>query len=203
MRLFIATPCYRRIDPALAKQWAENVALSLKLDGTMLGVEDNCPWIDLAWETLVASFLASKCDAMLMREDDVHTPTFTVRRMLAAAEDHPVVVVPYAKRGLAGGKVEWVRRGTGLTLVRREVFDRVHAVHADLAYTAQGGRCHVGIFDPVYIDEGHGERRKLRTDEAFFLRLKASGFEPFELDKVETVHAGIAARFVRAEVGGP
>lgn len=204
MKLFIATPCYRRIEPRLAVQWAQHVAAECKID-VLVGTESDCPWIDLAYETLVATFLASPCEWVLFREDDVHVGASVVWRMLAATTpENRLIVAPYPKRKLGpDGRPVWIRHGFGMTMVHREVFIALAKAFPELRYLYEGCE-HLAVYDPLYVAVHGPPARfaKLRTDEAFFRRARKVGFSPFELDDFEVAHAGLVARFLRAAVEG-
>lgn len=210
MRLFLATPCHRATSESISsiRHWTLDVVNGAELYGAQCEVVTECPWIDCARADLVARFVASPCDAMLWRDDDVFFSPDVVRRLIDWAP--PLAIVPYRARKPphaftqktnAAGEVLYA--GMGATFVRREVITSMIARHPELIYlTGRPGdvdrqwRC--ALFHHSFIVEPNGDRHLAKEDEAFFIRARATGHRIEVLEDAETIHAGISSKLEAA-----
>lgn len=183
-KILFATPCYRS-DPVEAAQWAADMASALKLEGAIFSTVYNDARIDIAREVLAASLRESACTHILCRDDDIDCYPDLIERMILL--NVPIVIAPYRKR--EPSKVVWVTSGLGLALIHRCVFESVEDATPDRVYLREG-RKHVGIFDPIYVNE-----RKLGEDQSFFHRAAERGFYPTVIAPARVVHDGLESTF--------
>jgi hypothetical protein len=199
--VFFATPAYRS-DPNVALAWASRTSHALGLSGTKAGVLYGCAWLHLGYATLVADFLASGCDALFMRDDDVFPDVTTVGRMLGAVDDGaPAIVAPYKVRDEdrfdvvlePDGSFRWA--GVGCMVVHRRVLEQLWSEHAaELGFRTGEGRELVAIFRDFLASRDDGVQL-VHEDHAFWYRVRAAGFAVEVLDDVEVLHAGASLHY--------
>lgn len=198
--IFFATPTYRS-DPHAALAWAARMVKDLALVGSQCKILNGCPWLHTAYETLTAEFLASRCSAMMMRDDDVWPDAQTVARMIAATEQGAAAVVaPYKVRDEdrfdvvleADGTFRWA--GVGCMMVARRVLERLWLEHYDELHHVHQGTSLVAIFRDLFAERDDGVQL-LHDDHAFWYRVRAAGFAVEVLDDVEVLHAGASMRY--------
>lgn len=201
--IHFVTPCYR-IDPQKAADWSITVIKALGLKGATVGLEGNCPNLNVARARLLAGYYESRQPYLFLHDDDIDVQPGVVARMLAL--EAPGVVAPYRVRGTeryavtydSQGQVTWA--GLGCALVRRDVIDALWDLHFEELHffelTAAGERARVGLFDDEFADV-NGVRRKLKDDHAFWLRVRLAGYPIVALDDVTTTHAGEVSHYRR------
>jgi hypothetical protein len=194
VRLLLAVPVYRS-DGKKQISFGQKLARDLKID-VAIAVTKNQAVLHLAHAHLVYLFLNTKCEAMLMMDDDVTCESEVIGRMLAS--NAGAIVAPYLVRGsdperfdtnlLPSGHVETA--GLGLALVRRHVLERLwHGFREELGCFDDDGRELVCFFRD-FFGERNGKRKLLRHDHAFWCRVRAAGFNIEALDNATTNHAG-------------
>jgi hypothetical protein len=192
------------------------LGLLSKFPGSVLGIVQGCPWIDIARTEVLAQFLASDQAELLWLDADVSFEASVVETMRAAKAD--VITASYCKRKpphsfnvrtLRGehpseaprrmvGTARVIRiesDGLGCCLVQRHVVERLIARHPELHYVADNGEARHWLFQPfVAVDAVDGRRLPACDDKAFFLRALSAGFEVECLVDATVRHEGIAGR---------
>jgi hypothetical protein len=197
MTVFFATPCHRGSEKLLAEiaQWNATTSAALGLKGACGSIVSNCPWLDAARADLVSHFLKSDCRWLFFRDDDNFIEPKMLQRMIDA--DKPILVAPYKTRT---PPYNWTVRldahghvaaaGLGVTLIRRDVIDRLYANNKSLEYR-QNGELRVALFMHMLVPHTDGTQLLLKEDHAFFWRVREAGYTIETLRPAEVRHGDI------------
>jgi hypothetical protein len=181
MKVYFATPAHRMSKKREEHLHRTNqgIAQRLGLEGSVVGLIKDSPWIDCARADLVADFLRGPCDALFFRDDDIDLTPDMFARMLAA--DRPVVVIPYKTRTPphpwavtrdSTGRI--THAGLGCALIQRSIIEAMCRRYADLTYY-QDESPRVALFHHMILPWA-GKRIMLKEDHAFFERLSEMGY---------------------------
>lgn len=195
MKLFFATPSHKG-DGQACVTWSATMARSLGVEAHISVISD-CPCIDVARSTLVASFLKTDCTHLFFRDDDItfEEPS-TLLRLIDQTSD--IAVIPYKKRTAN----EWALRfdsrgfvfpGLGCCVIARHVIEHMIEHYPDLTYVDNGLTLHA-LFMHCFDFDG-GQKLFLQEDHAFFLRAQKLGFRIRVVTGETVYHAGIACRY--------
>lgn len=183
-------------------------ALGDDVAGYRVSVLSDCSDIVQSRSELAAEFRESGCDYLLHLDDDVSCDPRVVLDLLETGADVGVAAYPsrrppfeFAWCSQPGASVESdaagnrlldiAATGLGLCLVRREVIDRLCAVHNDLRYVSyRTGREAHQLYRHT-ISEVDGVRRGGGEDWAFYSRCRAAGYRVRCLIDASVTHAGI------------
>lgn len=165
--------------------------------------------IDAARSKHATDFLRTKCTHMMMIDDDMAWAPDLVFRLLI--EDVDIVGVPYRRKMVNPVrfttrhrtdleykedkpymiKVEGV--GTGLTLVRREVFEKLLPETPAIQYNKDGPLTHM-FFRHDFVDDHHISGKTYMSEDYNFCRLaREKGFDVWAYVDEEAAHMGAVA----------
>ncbi len=213
MRLFVAVPSYKGIPDEQAR--AQCAADELNAAGYEVGVGVVRGWalIDQARAELVTAFRYSKCDAVLLQDDDVSITGASVLDMIKCgksvvsapcrmrSEGQLYNVTPYTDperhNGVRLAETLWT--GLGCVLVSREVIeamcDRYSMLHFRSAFV-KGVRA-IALFNSLLCPERQldpnavGEENEfLGDDRAFSVRLRGMQIPIYASLDARTNHRG-------------
>jgi hypothetical protein len=198
MTVFFATPCYRS-DPKLAEQWAVAVAQKLRLEGSRLSVLTNT-YLSTAQAQIVKKFLDTDCSHLFFRDDDIFVEAEVLQRMLDAKV--PAIVAPYLVREanpprvdvIFDGTVKVLWAGLGCALVERRVIEALWKHYYDELHYLQDKEIIVGIFRDFFAQRDDGVQL-VKSDHAFWFRVRECGFTVEALSDVMVNHAGLVSHF--------
>jgi hypothetical protein len=180
--IYFATPAHRMSkerEEHLQKTTAGLIG-ALGLDTATFGVIKDIPWIDCARADLVAQFMASSCDQLFFRDDDIDLTPDVFRRMLE--KKRPIVLCPYKTRTPPhpwavtrdpGGQI--THAGLGCVLIQRQVIEDLYRHYGEELRYFQDDSHRVALFLHMIVPWG-GKPILLKEDHAFFERVRAIGY---------------------------
>lgn len=208
--IFISTPCYSgKVD----LNYHTSMMMTMKFLGEnriqhMFNYAVSTG-VDAARSKHATEFLRTKCTHFMMIDDDMAWAPDLVFRMLM--ENVDIVGVPYRRKMVNpvrftarhGTELEYKENkpymikvegvGTGMMLVKREVFEKLLPEAPAIQYNKDGPLTHM-FFRHDFVDDHHINGKTYMSEDYNFCRLaRNAGFDVWAYADEETAHMGQVA----------